>query len=237
MPSGGGGCAGWSPTPRRRRMCGGCSSGGWRATASRASRGSSRSGVCPARLRWTRAAMRTVGVAGGRCGRLRSSWPTRATPAARCGSGSATSDPANGHRVDPGRLDDLGAADASSADQRGGICRGAAGEGGSADEGRPDPSIPAVRARALCAVWSSVGLALGTRPRRVPLPAWLHQLPAAAGERAEQHLRARGCPTRQTQHASCSRSGRRVVTRRGRYGRSTTGGGTDDRSWRALLGD
>ena len=90
-PRGAAGHTGSSPIRSPRRWCDGCSPSGWPGTAWRASPAPSTMQVSRARPPPTRNGTRTALVRGGRCARWRRSWPTRGTPAGRCGTGSCPS--------------------------------------------------------------------------------------------------------------------------------------------------
>ena len=85
-PRGAAGHTGSSPIRSPRRWCDGCSPSGWPGTAWRASPAPSTMQVSRARPPPTRNGTRTALVRGGRCARWRRSWPTRGTPAGRCGT-------------------------------------------------------------------------------------------------------------------------------------------------------
>ena len=100
-PRGGGGRTGWNPIRPRRRWFGGCSRSGWPGTAPRGSPGRSTTPRSRARRRPTPSATRTAAASPGPCARSRRSWPTRAIPAVRCGTGSAPT-PTWSTRATPG---------------------------------------------------------------------------------------------------------------------------------------
>ena len=89
-PPGGGGRTAWSPTRARRRWCGGSSPSAWPGIQCRADRPRAERGrdPVPVRGRPRRNPHRT-GARAGRCARSPRSWPTPATRAGRCGTGSA----------------------------------------------------------------------------------------------------------------------------------------------------
>ena len=143
---------------------------------------------------------------GGPCARSRRSWPTRATPAVRCGTDRPASRGERGAVDGRGRRGRCPGPCASCAGERGGLRCRAAVSGRAAEQGRRDARVCARRAVAVRVVRAAAGRALGPRPGRIPMPS---RSPAAPGRdrwTRAQHLRARGCDPGSAREATCVRS-------------------------------